>query len=157
MTARPRPWLDPEQLELEIQQVLAVRFVEYREVSSFLDSLGSTLAHLEALGEVFPERGFGLFRRFVLGIGAIADRVHVDENDLGDFIAEVVDSALALADRNRRDGIERVSLLVDLVRLRAADRVEAFYFVPGLIEGLVLDPAERERLNRETAGSADDA
>lgn len=143
---RRRSWLDPEWMEVEIRTVVPGGWVEYRYVSQLLHTLGMTLGHLEALGERHPEEAFRLYRVFVGELFEAVERVHYDENDLPDFIEDVVESALELLEESEVP-LDRVSLLTDLVRLWSEDRNDVLRnFLPQILRRLDLDEDESRRL-----------
>lgn len=142
----PRPWIDREALAQEIRAAVGVKRVECRALGLFLDRLETALTHLRVFRERSPAAGFELHRELVLGIGAIANRVHVDENELADFVELVVDSALGLVSEAPGSGIDRVLLLEDLAQLWRDDRDETFWFVPERVAGLDLGSRERARV-----------
>jgi hypothetical protein len=130
-------------LQRRIREVLAVPSTDYRHLSLFLTLLEHTLESVEEFGSRAPESALQLCRRLLVGVGEIADEVHVDENELNDFAEEVARYGFALAKKCHGPTAGTRPLLGDLLELWSADRDETFYFVPDFVVELKLSKRER--------------
>jgi hypothetical protein len=133
-------------LRRKIGGALAVRRVEYRELSLFLGLLECNLDRVEEYGTRHPGSGLGVCLVFLTGIGEIAERVHTDENELAEFAESVVQGALEMAGRLDQPGEARQSLFGKLLDLLAEDSCCTFHFVPDLLVDLKLGKRERKWL-----------
>ena len=132
-----------------VREILGVERVDYSHLRIFLRTLEEALERLDALAAKDPAEGCALYRMLLTGLGEVVERVHTDENELGDFAREVADHALSAAKQDGAPTRTQRPLIEDLLNLWRTDRNDEFLFIPEWIGSLELAKRERAWLRKE--------
>jgi hypothetical protein len=141
------------ELKGEIGQVLAIGFVDWREVSDYIDQLYALLSEITALGEQDPPRGLALMWHFLEEIPRIFDRVH-DEDELAIFCEELIAKLLDLMPRAQTPAGEAAQRLLGFY---LGDTHGRFLQIPALLRERVKDQEARREISAVAAALAEKA
>ncbi len=117
------------QLRRAIDAALRVRFVDWREVPSYIGRLERLLGDIRAFAEGYPAEGVSVLRYFVKAIPRVFDNI-ADEGELGFFCMGLVQVTLGLA--SKVAGAAR-GVAEELLAAYVADEYGRFAEVPELL------------------------
>jgi hypothetical protein len=117
------------QLRRSIDRAVGVRYVDWREVPSYIGRLEQLLGDIRSFAEGYPAEGVAVLRYFVRTIPRVFDSI-ADEGDLAFFCAQLASVTLGLA--SRVAGAAR-EVAEELLTAYVADPYDRFAEVPELL------------------------
>jgi hypothetical protein len=152
LLARPEspPGAEPalsRQLRRSIDEAVSVRYVDWREVPSYIGRLERLLGDIRSFAEGYPAEGVAVLRYFARTLPRVFDSV-ADEDELALFCAQLATVTLGLA--SRVAGAAR-AVAEELLTAYVADEYGRFAEVPELLVEAELAPDVR----REVAARAE--
>lgn len=136
------------QLRQSIDEAVAVRYVDWREVPSYIGRLERLLGDIRSFAEGYPAEGVAVLRYFVRTLPRVFDSV-ADEDELALFCAQLARVTLGLA--SRVAGAAR-AVAEELLTAYVADEHGRFVEVPELlVEAELAADVRREVVARAEA------
>lgn len=117
------------QLRRSIDRAMGVRYVDWREVASYIGRLERLLGEIRSFAEGYPAEGVSVLRYFVRTLPRVFDSV-ADEDELALFCAQLAGVTLGLA--SRVAGAAR-EVAEELLAAYVADTYGRFAEVPELL------------------------
>ena len=136
-----------QHLRRTIDRAMGVKYVDWREVSSYIARLERLLGDIRSFAEGYPAEGLAVLRYFVKALPQVFDSI-ADEDELALFCAQLARVALGLAARVA--GAAR-TVAEELLAAYIADEYGRFSEVPELLVEAEL-PAD---VRREVAAAAE--